>query len=317
VSNVWRGVDEVPSDLGPTVVTIGVFDGVHRGHRVILERALAVARSAAAAGADPLPVVVVTFDPHPSEVVRAGTHPAMLSTVAHRAELLTEAGADGVLVLHFSQSLARLTPEEFVRSVLVDTLHAHAVVVGSNFRFGHRAVGTLGTLEELGASLGFVVDGVGLAGGDGVTWSSTFVRQCVAEGDVEAAAEALGRPHRVEGTVVHGDHRGRELGYPTANLAVTGHAAIPADGVYAGTLVRADGRRSPAAVSIGTNPTFDGSERRVEAYVLDHDDLDLYGEHIALDLPYRLRDTLRFDSVEDLLMQMADDVNRTRELTRD
>ena len=179
--------------------------------------------------------------------------------------------------------------------MLVDTLHAQAVVVGSNFRFGHRAVGTLATLEELGSTLGFVVDGVALAGADGVTWSSTFVRQCVAEGDVEAAAEALGRPHRLEGTVVHGDHRGRELGYPDREPRVTRHAAVPADGVYAGHLVRADGTRLPAAVSIGTNPTFDGSERRVEAYVLDRDDLDLYGEHVALDLPHRLRDTLRFD----------------------
>ncbi len=308
VTNVWRGIDEVPDDLGPSVVTIGVFDGVHLGHRVILRQAAAVAEPLG------LPTVVVTFDPHPAEVVRAGSHPAMLSTVEHRAELLTGAGADGVLVLHFSPSLARLTPEEFVRSVLVDTLQARAVVVGSNFRFGHRAVGTLSTLEELGVSLGFSVDGVGLAGGDGVTWSSTYVRQCVAEGDVEAAAEALGRPHRVEGVVVHGDHRGRELGYPTANLAVTRHAAIPADGVYAGHLVRSDGQHLAAAVSIGTNPTFDGSERRVEAYVLDRDDLDLYGEHVALDLPHRLRDTLRFDSVDDLLVQMAEDVRRTREL---
>jgi riboflavin kinase/FMN adenylyltransferase len=241
----------------------------------------------------------------------------MLSTVEHRAALLTAAGASGVLVLHFSPSLARLSPEEFVRAVLVDALHARAVVVGSNFRFGHRAVGTLATLEVLGGELGFTVEGVGLVGGDGVTWSSTYVRQCVAEGDVEAAAQALGRPHRVEGTVVHGDHRGRELGYPTANLAVTRHAALPADGVYAGHLVRPDGSRLPAAVSIGTNPTFDGSERRVEAFVLDHDDLDLYGEHVALELAHRLRDTLRFDSVDDLLAQVADDVSRTRRLTRD
>lgn len=316
MSNVWRGVDEVPAGLGPTVVTVGVFDGVHRGHRVILERALAAARTIGAERhGDPPPVVVVTFDPHPSEVVRPGTHPAMLTTVAHRAELLTAAGAGGVLVLHFSPSLSRLTPEEFVKTVLVDSLHAQAVVVGGNFRFGHRAVGTVATLEDLGSGLGFVVDGVDLAGEDGVTWSSSYVRQCVAEGDVEAAAEALGRPHRVEGTVVHGDHRGRALGYPTANLAVTRHAAVPADGVYAGYLVRPDGTQLPAATSVGTNPTFDGSERRVEAYVLDRDDLDLYGEHVALDLSHRLRDTLRFGSVEDLLAQMAEDVERTRRVT--
>jgi riboflavin kinase/FMN adenylyltransferase len=297
------------------VVTIGVFDGVHQGHRVILGRALAAARrSAEAAHPAPLPVVVVTFDPHPSEVVRAGSHPAMLSTVDHRAQLLHEAGADGVLVLHFSPSLARLTPEEFVRQVLVDVLHARVVVVGANFRFGHRAVGTVETLDALGATFGFSTEGVSLVAGGGVTWSSTYVRQCVAEGDVEAAAAALGRPHRVEGVVVHGDHRGRELGYPTANLTLTRHAAVPADGVYAGHLIRSDGKRLPAAISIGTNPTFEGSERRVEAFVLDMETLDVYGEHVALDVPYRLRDTLRFDSVEELLIQIADDVSRTREL---
>jgi riboflavin kinase / FMN adenylyltransferase len=315
VSSVWRGVDEVPGDLGPTVVTIGVFDGVHRGHRVILDRALAIAHGSGPGSADhPLPVVVVTFDPHPAEVVRAGSHPAMLSTIEHRATLLNDAGASAVLVLHFSPSLARLTPEEFVQSVLVDRLHAQAVVVGANFRFGHRAVGTVASLELLGSELGFTTEGVGLVGDEGVVWSSTYVRQCVAEGDVEAAASALGRPHRLEGVVVHGDHRGRELGYPTANLSLTRHAAVPADGVYAGQLVRADGTRLTAAVSIGTNPTFDGSERRVEAFVLDVDDLDLYGEHVSLDLPFRLRDTLRFETVEALLAQMADDVVRTRAL---
>ncbi len=311
---LWRGVDEVPPDLGPTVVTIGVFDGVHQGHRAILKIAMSAAGRAAAPQTNPLPVVVVTFDPHPSEVVRAGSHPAMLSTIDHRARLLRAAGADGVLVLHFSPSLARLTPEEFVRQVLVDVLHAKVVVVGANFRFGHRAVGTVETLATLGSSYGFSTEGVPLIAGDEVTWSSTYVRQCVAEGDVEAAAAALGRPHRIEGVVVHGDHRGRELGYPTANLALTRHAAVPADGVYAGHLVRKDGGRLPAAISIGTNPTFEGSERRVEAFVLDVVQLDVYGEHVALDLSYRLRDTVRFDSVEELLTQMAEDVSRTREL---
>src|SRR4051794_20811842 len=157
VSNVWRGVDEVPGDLGPTVVTIGVFDGVHRGHRAILDRALEAARTAAAEAGTRVPVVVVTFDPHPSEVVRPGSHPAMLSTLEHRVALLRAAGVDDVLVLHFSASLARLTPEEFVRDVLVDRLHAVSVVVGANFRFGHRAVGSVQTLAELGGALGFGV----------------------------------------------------------------------------------------------------------------------------------------------------------------
>ncbi len=303
---VWRGVDQVPRDLGPVVAVIGVFDGVHRGHRVIIDAAV---RRARAAG---IRCVAVTFDPHPSEVVRPGTHPALLATVARRAELLGEAGVEGVLVLHFSPALARLTPAEFVDRVLVQGLGAVAVVVGSNFRYGHRAVGSVETLRESGAKAGFSVEGVALVGEGGVTWSSTYVRQCVAEGDIEAAADALGRPHRIEGLVVHGDHRGRILGYPTANLSLPLHTAVPADGVYAGWLRREDGATLPAAISIGTNPTFDGSDRRVEAYVLDRDDLDLYGEHVAIDFVTRLRAMLRFDAVEALLEQMAADVGAAR-----
>src|SRR5947209_7722384 len=176
----------------------------------------------------------------------------MLTSIGYRAELLTEAGADAVLVLRFDTALSHLTPAEFVDTVLVGKLHASAVVVGANFRFGHRAVGTVDTLRELGASRGFEVDGVELVEEGGVAWSSTYVRQCIAEGDVEEAAVALGRPHRLEGTVVHGDHRGRELGYPTANIAFDQHAAVPADGIYAGRLIRADGTALPAAISIGT-----------------------------------------------------------------
>ncbi len=311
---LWFGADDVPEDFGRAVVTIGVFDGVHRGHRVILERAATVAAERG------LPVVAVTFDPHPSEVVRPGSHPALLSTVAFRASLLAEAGADAVCVLPFTVAFSRLTPQEFVQVVLVERLHAAAVVVGANFRFGHRATGTVETLRELGQADGFDVVLVDLAGGDGVTWSSTYVRQCVDEGDVEEAAQVLERPHRVEGEVVHGDHRGRQLGYPTANLLTTPHAAIPADGVYAGWLVRHAGgltqERLPAAISVGSNPTFDGVDRRVEAYVLDRDDLDLYGERVAVEFVTRLRGMTRFESVPELLEQMADDVARTRVITR-
>jgi riboflavin kinase / FMN adenylyltransferase len=309
VSVMWRGLDAVPADLERSVVTIGVFDGVHRGHRVILARARDRASALNA------PLVVVTFDPHPSEVVRPGSHPAMLSTLEHRVELLREAGADQVLVLHFSPSLARLTPAEFVRDVLVDRLHVAAVVVGTNFRFGHRAVGTVDTLAELGRELGFEVVAVPLVGEGDVRWSSTYVRQAIAEGDTEEVGQVLGRPHRVEGVVVHGDHRGRELGYPTANLHVGRHTAVPADGIYAGWLVRPSGERLPAAISIGTNPTFDGAERRVEAYAIDRTGLDLYGERVALDIGPRLRDTLRFDGVEALLVQMKADVDQARTLT--
>jgi riboflavin kinase/FMN adenylyltransferase len=222
-----------------------------------------------------------------------------------------------VLVLHFSPSLAKLTPAEFVQDVLVDRLHVAAVVVGANFRFGHRAVGTVDTLTDLGNDLGFDVTGVDLVGAGDVRWSSTYVRQCVAEGDTDEAAEALGRPHRVEGLIVHGDHRGRELGYPTANLQVGRHSAVPADGIYAGWLQRRSGERLPSAISIGTNPTFDGVERRVEAYCIDRVGLDLYGEAVALDFGSRLRDTLRFDGIDALLVQMAADVDRARSLTTD
>ena len=291
MSNVWRGVDEVPTDLGPTVVTIGVFDGVHRGHRVIVDRALAAARTAGATdAANRLPVVVVTFDPHPSEVVRPGTHPAMLSTLEHRVELLHAAGADDVLVLHFSASLARLTPEEFVRDVLVDRLHAVSVVVGANFRFGHRAVGTVDTLAELGKSLGFEVVAVGLVGegerraGPRRTSASASPRATPRRRWRCSADRTASRAWSSTATTAVASSATRR---PTCTSA--GTLPCPADGVYAGWLIRPSGERLPAAISIGTNPTFDGSERRVEAYCLDRTGLDLYGERVALDFGPRLR----------------------------
>jgi riboflavin kinase/FMN adenylyltransferase len=312
----FDGLSAVPGDWPRSVVTIGVFDGVHHGHRSIVRHARTLADTLE------LPVVAVTFDPHPSEVVRPGTHPTMLSSIDHRVDLLTEAGADAVLVLPFTPELSAMSPEQFVQHVLVAHLHPALVVVGANFRFGHRATGSVATLVELGERHGFAVEGFSLIGGEDTDhWSSTYVRQCVLEGDVEVARRALGRPHRVEGTVVHGDHRGRELGYPTANLALTEYAAVPADGVYAGWLVdpvRTVDRsgeppvRYPAAISIGTNPTFDGQQRRVEAYVLDREDLQLYGHDVAVEFATRLRGTTRFDSVPALVAQMADDVSRTR-----
>lgn len=323
MQNVQRfnGIDAIPDDWGPSVVCIGVFDGVHRGHRAIVSAARDLSMTVGGK------VVAVTFDPHPSAVVRPDTQPRMLSTVDHRVALLHEAGADAVVVLTFTPELASWTPVEFVDRVLVRGLHAAGVVVGEGFRFGHRAAGDVDLLTSLGESHGFVVEPLSLQVGSvvdhgdtgHVTWSSTFVRQCVLEGDVAEAARALDRPHRVEGQVVHGDHRGRELGYPTANLDPVDHAAIPADGVYAGWLVRAASGPEevalPAAISIGTNPTFDGQGRRIEAYVLDRDDLDLYGEHVAFDFAERLRPTLTFDGVEPLIEQMALDVDRARAIT--
>jgi len=306
---VWAGTGSAPEGFGPSVATIGVFDGVHRGHQLVLGLAAQAARLRR------VPCVAVTFDPNPAEVVGRGEPVTRLSSMGHRIELLGEAGADVVWVVDFTVELSRLTPEEFVSGLLVERLHPVAVVVGADFRFGHRAAGDVTTLTELGTQYGFAVEPVALANRDGDhPWSSSGIRAALAEGDVAAAAEVLGRPHRVEGVVVHGDHRGRGLGYPTANLGADPRAAVPADGVYAGWLVRADGKRLPAAVSVGTNPTFDGTQRRVEAYALDRDDLELYGERVAVEFVRRLRGMVRFGSVEELTAQMAADVGAARAL---
>jgi riboflavin kinase/FMN adenylyltransferase len=309
---IWRALDEVPADQPPSVVAIGVFDGVHFGHRVVVGKAVDLGRELGA------PVVVITFDPHPDEVVRPGTHPGLLSTVEQRCALLESLGVDAVCVVPFTRELAGMSAQDFVDHVLVDRFHARAVTVGENFRFGHRASGDTETLAELGRERGFVVDAEPLLAGEGGVWSSTYIRGLIRAGDVASAAYSLGRPHRVEGVVVHGDHRGRALGYPTANLETMPHSAIPADGVYAARLVlspyTAQEQSLPAAVSVGTNPTFDGVERRVEAYALDRDDLDLYGAHVAIDLVARIRGMERFADVEALVARMALDVDEARRL---
>ena len=305
----WRGVEGAPPGWGRCVVTIGVFDGVHRGHQQIIGRAVEKARAAG------LPSVVLTFDPHPSEVVRPGSHPPVLTGSRTKAGLLEALGVDVMCVLAFTAQFSRLEPAEFVHAVLVEQLHAAAVVVGENFRYGHNGVGDVASLAASGQRFGFVVEGAPLQGAGETTWSSTYVRSCVDAGDVVEAAAVLGREHRIDGVVVRGDQRGREIGYPTANLEPLPWSAVPADGIYAGRLVRGN-QRLPAAISIGTNPTFAGRERRVEAYVLDFDG-DLYGEHVGLSFTSRLRDTLRFDGVEPLVEQMARDVLRTRELVGD
>jgi riboflavin kinase / FMN adenylyltransferase len=300
-----------------SVVTIGVFDGVHRGHQRLVARA---AEAAAAAG---LPVVAVTFDPHPDAVVRPGMHAPFLCTSQRRAQLLAGLGVHAVCVLAFTYEFSQLGPDEFVRSVLVDRLHAARVVIGEAFRFGNRAAGDLGLLTELGEKYDFIAEGVPLLIEDGITISSSQIRERLAAGDVEGAARTLGRPHRVEGVVVRGHRRGRALGFPTANLEWQPNTMIPADGVYAGWLESFDpdgnlDGRWPAAISIGTNPTFaDGypRARSVEAYALDRDDLDLYGTHAAVDFAARLRGTEKFASVDDLVEQMRRDVDQAREIT--
>jgi len=286
------------------VATIGVFDGVHRGHQQIISGAVRRAEAMA------VPSVVISFDPHPAEVVRPGSHPTALTTAHHKAALVEELGADVLCLLPFTLEFSRMSPKAFAHAVLVERLHAATVVVGDNFRFGHQAAGGVDSLVTLGAEFGFAAVGVPLLADEGTTISSTFVRSCVDAGDVGTAARALGRPHRVEGIVVRGDARGRELGFPTANLQTSAYAAVPADGVYAGYLERRSGRLL-AAISIGTNPTFAGRERRVEAYALDFDG-DLYGEQLAIDFVSRLRDTEKFDGIDSLVAQMHRDVARAR-----
>jgi riboflavin kinase/FMN adenylyltransferase len=306
---MWRSLDDVPADLGRTVVVIGNFDGVHLGHRHVLSRAREIADERG------LPVVAVTFDPHPMAVLRPEHAPTTLTSIEVRAELLAESGVDDVLTLPFDRDVAAWSPEQFVTRVLVEALHAAVVVVGANFRFGNRAAGDVATLRELGPRLDFVAEGIALDGGPQV-WSSTYVRTCLAAGDVAGAAEALGRPYAVRGVVVRGDQRGRELGFPTANVPTGSMSAAPPDGVYAGWLRRLDtGETYPAAISVGTNPTFDGvRERRVESYVLDRTDLDLYDVEVEVSFVERLRGMVAFESVEKLVAQMDDDVHRAREL---
>ncbi|MBU3865949.1 bifunctional riboflavin kinase/FAD synthetase [Streptomyces sp. 4503] len=310
----WRGLEDIPEDWGRSVVTIGSYDGVHRGHQLIIGRAVARARELG------VPAVVVTFDPHPSEVVRPGSHPPLLAPHQRRAELMAGLGVDAVLVLPFTAEFSRLTPADFVAKVLVDKLHARVVVEGPNFRFGHKAAGNVAFLRELGTTYDYEVEVIDLyergEAGGGEPFSSTLVRRLVAEGDVAGAMEVLGRPHRVEGVVVRGAQRGRELGFPTANLETPPHTAIPADGVYAGWLT-ARGEAMPAAISVGTNPQFDGTERTVEAYAIDRVGLDLYGLHVEVDFLAYLRGQEKFDSIEALLERMAADVKRARELVEE
>ena len=309
----WQGLDDVPGDWGRSVVAIGVFDGVHQGHRHIVGTARQAARRLG------LPLVVTTFDPHPSEVVRPGSHPPLLVTVRRRVQLLAELGVDAVCMLPFTYEFSRLSPDEFVRRVLADRLHARWVVVGENFRFGHRAAGDVTLLAELGEKYDFGAEGVHLVTDGDVTISSSTIRDLLSNGDVEGAAAELGRPHRVEGVVVRGMGRGRALGFPTANLETPPYPAIPADGIYAGWLVALsedglEAQRWPAAISVGTNPTFDGRHRVVEAYALDRDDLDLYGAHVAVDFAARLRGMVKFGSAAELIAQMRLDAGQARAL---
>jgi riboflavin kinase / FMN adenylyltransferase len=334
----YDGVAALPEDMEPTVVTVGMFDGVHRGHRALLDR---VAAEAAARG---VPAAAVTFDRHPLAVLRPGGEPPLLAPLDRKVALLGEAGMAVVLVLEFTRELSEVGAEAFATGVLFDGLAARAVVVGENFRFGHRAAGDPALLAALGRPRGIEVVAVPLHAEGGQVVSSTRVRAELDAGDVAAAAASLGRPYAVEGVVVAGDHRGGPLlGVPTANLEVPAGIAIPADGVYAGHLtdLAAEGSGEPhdgpagsgsgpspsagakhvpvdrgiarpAAVSVGTNPQF-GTERRVEAHVLDFDG-DLYGHRVSVGFSHRLRGQATFAGVDELAAQIRADIDQARRL---
>lgn len=290
-----------------TVATIGVFDGVHVGHQALVARAADRARQRG------LPLTAVTFDPDPMSVLIGRDAVPSLLPLDRRIELLTAAGADRVEVLQFNEDLLLTSPEDFIARILVERLGVTDIVIGPDFQFGYKAAGNVGTLQEAGARLGFGVEVVGMVGDGTQRWSATRIRTLVAEGEVARAAEGLTRPYGMDGVVVHGDHRGRELGYPTANLSWAGYPAVPGDGVYAGYLV-VGGQSLPAAISVGTNPQFGGQQRRVEAYVLDATDLDLYGHRVRIDFVSRLRGQEVFADLQGLVGQMAVDVDRARAL---
>jgi len=303
---------DYPSDAGATAVIIGVLDGVHLGHQSLL--AIAHAHSVGRR------VVALTFDPHPGAVLGHGAPPMLLPLEA-RLRRLHNVGADDVVVLPFDIARSGQDPADFVREVLVDELHAGVVVVGENFRFGRKASGDVALLRELGEQHFFRVIPAPTVIVDDEVVSSTRVRHAVADGAVDSAAALLGRPHRVYGPVVRGDQRGRELGYPTANLAIEPGIAVPTDGVYAGWLVLdpdSHGEQHlPAAISVGANVTFDGVEPRVEAYALDRTDLELYDTHLAVEFARRIRPMVKFDGVDDLLVAMAADVAEARTISAD
>ena len=328
----WRSLDEVTPGFGPSVVSIGNFDGVHRGHQHVFARLLETSRRLEARS------VVVTFDPHPALVHRPESHPGLIMGLEDKLDALEATGVDAVLVLPYSLEFSELSPEKFVVDYLVKPLGAVCLVIGSDVRLGRDNTGDLPVIRELGREHGFeveVVDDVaglvpedsdalnGLVGwSDDRRCSSTWVRSCLEAGDIRGAAKLLGRHHRMRGEVVHGAARGRELGFPTANLAPEATGFIPADGVYAGWLVDQDGTRWPTAISVGSNPTFDGVNRQVEAHVIDRpdeavEDFDLYGQTVVVEFVERLRGMVAYRGIDALVSQMRDDVNRSRDILRE
>ena len=301
---VARSLAELGDRLRPSVVTIGKFNAVHRGHLEMIARARQIADDRG------LHAVVVTFDRHPASLFTPDAVPADITGVDRRVELIGSTGVEACLVLPFTQELAQLSPQEFVDQVLRDRLGAQCVVVGKDFRFGNKASGSVDTLRELGAVQGFdvvVMDDVSDESGDRI--SSSLVRRLIIGGDVTSAARALGRTHAMQGEVVHGEKKGREFGYPTANLSRDATGLMPADGVYAGWLITHDGTRYPAAISVGTNPTVEGErDRVVEAHCIVPPG-DLYGQIVVIEFVDYIRGMLKFDSLDDLIWQMGKDVD--------
>ena len=295
--------------MSKRVVAIGVFDGVHRGHQEILNRAKEIA--------DGGTVIALTFDPHPAKVFAPERAPKLLVTLSDRVVLLKIHNADQVAVIKFDEKFASMSPDDFVKNILIDQLHASDVVVGENFTYGHKAQGDIDSLRASGAVNNFEVHVLSLSQDEKQNISSSRIRNLVHDGHVESARLLLTRPHRLDGIVIHGEARGREIGYPTANLGNIEGQCIPADGVYAGWLTVGI-NRWPSAISIGTNPTFVGDRgRQVEAYALDQVGLDLYDQGATIEFGWRLRDTLKFEGLEPLLEQMAKDCQRARDLTEE
>ncbi|MCU1380034.1 MAG: riboflavin kinase/FMN adenylyltransferase [Acidimicrobiales bacterium] len=309
---VIRDADSCPRPEEGTAVTIGFFDGVHLGHRVVIGEARRLAAELGARSA------VITFDQHPATVVRPESAPPLLTDLEQRLELLATTGIDYAVVVHFDEERSLESAEDFVRHELVDCLGARAVVVGADFHFGHGRKGDVDLLERMGAEHGFEVDGIELvaSGSEGArSVSSTAIRDALAAGDIDGANRMLGRPHEVRGIVQTGDKRGRELGFPTANVAVPDGIQLPADGIYAGWYVRPDGTEHPAAISLGRRPTFYENQpySLLEAHLLGFSG-DLYGQGASVRFVARLRGEERFESVEALVEQIGRDVTRAREV---
>jgi riboflavin kinase/FMN adenylyltransferase len=304
---IVRGLDALPLPEGPSVVTVGFFDGVHLGHQEVIRRTVEAAQEHEARS------VAVTFDRHPREILTPGEEPRLLTTVERKASLIEACGIDALVVLGFTKEFSQIAAEDFVRDVLIARVHARHARVGANFTFGHRAAGTVVTLRDVGQPLGMTADEVGLLAIDDRVVSSSSIREALAGGDLSWPRTALGRRYAVEGDVVSGAGRGKGLGYPTANLRTWPRLLLPGQGIYAGVARLADGRRFVAAIDVGTNPTFGTEPLHVEAFLIDFPEDELRGEPLSIEFWQRLRDEVRFDTVEELVAAIAEDVDRTRD----